>query len=337
MTTVRWATLVVALVGCGGRRGGAPDDGGARSAPVARAVTVFEGMCDASGAVPLGGDLFVVANDEDNVLRVYDARRGGPPLSSTDISAQLDLPLWGGTAAPETDLEAATRLGDHGYWLTSHGRSKRGKPRPERMRFFATTLPADGVGLAVVGAPYELMLDAIVAAPSLAAFDLAAAATRAPKEPGGFNLEGMTATFDGRLLIGLRNPVPGGLALLFTLDNAAAVVERAAAPAIGPAIRLDLGGLGVRSLSAWRGRYLIVAGAIAGDGASRLYTWDGRGAPVPSPVSLAGFNPEGFFTPDHQDEIMLLSDDGDVDHGGVACKDLPDPAARSFRGMWVAL
>jgi len=32
------------------------------------------GMCDASAAVALGNDRFIVADDEDNVLRVY--RRG---------------------------------------------------------------------------------------------------------------------------------------------------------------------------------------------------------------------------------------------------------------------
>ncbi|MFP2933313.1 hypothetical protein ACLESO_50840 [Pyxidicoccus sp. 3LG] len=59
----------------------------------AQAPIVFEGMCDASGAVALGGELFVVGDDEDNVLRVYDARRGGAPVQRVDLSPDLELPI----------------------------------------------------------------------------------------------------------------------------------------------------------------------------------------------------------------------------------------------------
>lgn len=51
----------------------------------------FEGTCDASGAVPLSASSFAVADDEDNVLRVYDAERGGGPLYAGDISLGLGL------------------------------------------------------------------------------------------------------------------------------------------------------------------------------------------------------------------------------------------------------
>ena len=39
---------------------------------------------------------------------------------------------------------------------------------------------------------------------------LADAALLPPKEPGGFNIEALAATPGGKLLIGLRNPVPAG-------------------------------------------------------------------------------------------------------------------------------
>lgn len=54
----------------------------------ARTDLIFTGMCDASGAVELSRDLFAVADDEDNVLRIYDANRGGAPLSSSDVSGR---------------------------------------------------------------------------------------------------------------------------------------------------------------------------------------------------------------------------------------------------------
>jgi hypothetical protein len=42
--------------------------------------TPYLGMCDASAAVSLNAELFVVANDEDNALRVYRRQPGGLPV-----------------------------------------------------------------------------------------------------------------------------------------------------------------------------------------------------------------------------------------------------------------
>src|SRR4051812_47763733 len=96
--------------------------------------TIFRGMCDASAAVALDDDLFAVANDEDNTIRVYHAAKGGPPVSSVDLSAFLRVdPKF-----PETDLEGAAWLGDRIFWMASHGRNHDGKFRASRDRFFAT-------------------------------------------------------------------------------------------------------------------------------------------------------------------------------------------------------
>lgn len=300
-------------------------------------VVVFEGMCDASGAIALSDRLIVVADDEDNVLRTYDVERGGPPITSTDISSALGLPLRGKKrpAAPEVDLEAGTRIGERAYWLTSHGRNASGKLRPERLRFFATTASPEGVSL--VGSAYERLLGDLLAAPELEDFALGQAATLPPKEEGGLNIEGLTATPNGELLMAFRNPVPGGRALVVPIRNPAALVEGgdAVAAELGAPMLLDLGGYGVRSLSWWRGRYLIMAGHYTSGQTSRLYEWSGDGQPQQLRVDLAGFNPEGFFTPDERDEILLLSDDGEQEIDGVACKRLRDPAKKRFRGLWV--
>lgn len=42
-------------------------------------TVIFEGMGDASAAVVLNGNYFIVANDEDNILRVYDKNNPGTP------------------------------------------------------------------------------------------------------------------------------------------------------------------------------------------------------------------------------------------------------------------
>jgi hypothetical protein len=38
-----------------------------------------QGICDASGAFALDDNRFIVANDEDNLLRVYSADESGKP------------------------------------------------------------------------------------------------------------------------------------------------------------------------------------------------------------------------------------------------------------------
>jgi hypothetical protein len=322
---------------------------------------VFTGACDASAAVPLSANLFAVADDEDNVLRVYDADRGGAPLRSVDLSASLfppqekkakkekkkrgqkkttkpsDPARAGRARGPESDLEAATRIGDLGFWMTSHGRNRAGKRKDARLLFFATTAAGADDPLRLVGRGYGGLLDDLLADPRYAEFGLAAAAEVAPKEPGGLNLEGLGERPEGGVWIGLRSPVPGGRALLAPLLNPERVAggERAQ---LGDPVQLDLGGLGVRSLSRWRGRVLVVAGPPAGAGASRLFAWDGRGAPAPVPdVDLGGLNPEGFFSPEEREEILLLSDDGALEVDGEECKRLDDPARKRFRGRWIGL
>ena len=302
--------------------------------PPARADgdVVFTGMCDASGAVTLPGGRFVVADDEDNVLRVYDAQRGGAPLSATDLSPDLGLPSK--KKAPETDLEAATLLGDRALWLTSHGRNSKGKPQSSRLRLFATTA---GVSPRLVGKPYSQLLEDLLQAPALARFGLQAASEKAPKQPGALNIEGMTARPDGRsVVIGFRNPVPRGKALVVPLLNPLEMIDAGQAARLGEPQLLDLAGRGIRSISFWRGRYLLIGGGIADEKTSRLYTWDGKAdRPRPIAVTLDDLNPEGFASFEDRPQVLLLSDDGSREVGGAPCKKLKDPARKRFRGRWV--
>ncbi|WP_426752305.1 DUF3616 domain-containing protein [Myxococcus sp. Y35] len=325
------------VLGCSARGAGERPGTAAATSVAGREVLVFEGMCDASGAVALGGNLFVVGDDEDNILRVYDARRGGPPVQSVDLSPDLELPR-AKKKPPEADIEAATGLAGRSFWLTSHGRNSSGKKAPSRLRFFATEESEAGPRL--VGRPYTQLLDDMLADPQLARFALDGAEAKAPKAPGGLNIEGMTAMPDGRsILVGFRSPVPEGKALLVPIHNPVALVEEGARAALGAPVQLDLGGMGVRSLSWWRGRYLIISGGTASEATSRLFTWrGGSDAPVAvDAVNLAGLNPEAFFTPEEEDEILLLSDDGTAQVDGVACKKLKDASRKRFRGVWVRL
>jgi Protein of unknown function (DUF3616) len=308
-----------------------------RSVPptVSQALVTFEGMCDASGAVPLSGTLFAVADDEDNVLRTYDAARGGPPLSSVDISTGAQVFARHDGPPPEIDIEAATRLGDLAFWIGSHGRSSSGKLKRERLRLFATTAPREGTALEVIGVGYDGLLGVLPGDARYAAFELASAAERAPKEPGGLNIEGIAARPEGGLWIGFRNPTPGGRALLAALENPEEVV-RGASARLGAPMLLDLGGLGIRDLSWWRGAYWIIAGDSGERALSRLYRWNGRDAPRKlDAIDLTQLNPEAIYAPSQGDRILVLSDDGTRALDGVECKKLQDPRSKRFRAVWV--
>lgn len=335
---------LIALVGCepgcSGLASKAGEAAGSAPSPLTAAAAadtvVFKGMCDASGAVALGGNRFAVGDDEDNVLRVYDSARGGEPLVGIDVSPALNLPVKKKT--PEADIEAATRVGDRALWLTSHGRNSSGKLQPGRLRFFATTAPAESSDLAPVGIAYTALLDDMVASPALARFGLAEAAQLAPKEQGGLNIEGMTHRPDGTsVLLGFRNPRPEGKALVVPLLNPIAVTDGARAE-FGEAKLLALDGLGVRALSLWRGQYLIIAGAVADERDSHLFVWDGTDSLRRlDSIQLGDLNPEAFVTRDESNRVLLLSDDGTVEIDGKPCKKHKDGSRKQFRGRWVEI
>lgn len=296
------------------------------------APLTYFGMCDASAAVALGANLFIVANDEDNVVRVYRRQPAAMPLWSFDVTAFLRMDNKG----QESDLEGAARIGDRIYWVASHGRNAKGEASPNRRRFFATTVTIheDVVAVEPIGAPYGDLLSDLQADPRLRPLGLEAAARLAPKLPGALNIEGLATTPENHLLIGFRSPVRDGLALLVPLLNPAEIIEGGRAK-LGDPIRLDLGGLGVRSMGWGNGRYLIIAGPHDDGGVSRLYDWAGPGTnpSVVEGVTFTGLNPEGiaFEAENGAHDVFVLSDDGTREIDGMDCKRIRDPAARRFR------
>ncbi len=295
-------------------------------------VVVFEGMCDASGAIPLDARRFAIADDEENSIRVYDAERGGAPLAVLPITGLEET-------NDEIDLEAATMVGSYGLWLASHGRTKAGHFAESRVNMILSTAPSLEAPLHMVGSAYRNLLTALATEPTLERFDLERAASIAPQLEGGLNLEGLTARTDGGVIIGFRSPVPDGLALIVGLSNPIEVVRDGVAPKFDAVHQLDLGERrGIRGLSEWRGRTLIIGGSPAYTTVSRLYTWDGKSTQaLPVEVDLTDYNPEAFFTPEEREEVMVISDDGTVDHGGTPCKYLRADAQKRFRGVWLTL
>ena len=294
----------------------------------------FAGMCDASAAVALNERLFAVANDEDNAIRIYDSEQGDRPVASFELSSFLKVdPKF-----PETDLEGAAWLGNRIFWIGSHGRNKDGKFRASRDRFFATTVQTNnGISLVPVEKPYTQLLRDLIRDPKLKPFKLSAASKLPPKHPGALNIEGLCATPDRNLLIGFRNPIPQGRALLVPLLNPNEVIT--GKPAIfGFPILLNLGGRGIRDIGFWHGRYLLVAGSYDAEGVSQVYLWRGGSAEpqLMRGIDLKDFNPEAVVVYPHNPvAFQLFSDDGTRLVGDTPCKHLPDPMQKHFRTFWI--
>lgn len=305
---------------------------------VLSSATTYTHTCDASAAVALDLDRFVVANDEDNVLRIYSRSQPGPPASTLNVTAFLQLTK----KSAEADLEAAARVGNRIFWISSHGRMALGKATPDRQRFFATDIRTNDkeTALVPVGAPYKHLLRDLIREPKLSRFNLARAVETDPRKSGALNIEGLAATPEGHLLIGFRTPIPQGKALLVPLLNPNAVLEGRTA-SFGEAILLDLNGLGIRSLDYHQGRYWIIAGHYDNKTPARLYTWTVGDAKPQwlKAINLTGFNPEAMIIPGKSGagQFHIISDDGGVSIGGKDCKDLKDPNQKRFRSYPVTI
>ena len=294
------------------------------------AIFSYSGPCDASAAVATSPSEFVVANDETNVLIAY--RFGEPKAVWT-----FDLTRFLGVGKKqEADIEGAATIGSRTYWITSHSRNGRGQARSSRYRLFATELHDDDTIPLAVGKPYKHLLHDLTEAAQLAQYHLGAASKLAAEADGGLNIEGLAATPDGQLLIGFRNPLPDERALVVPLENPAEVIDGRRAK-LGAAFELNLGRRGVRSIELIDGKYLIVAGPTADEGNFALYRWTGKrddpAVPVES-VDLGTLRPEALFAMPGTAKVQLLSDDGGVMSGGVACKTLP-VAQQTFRSLVV--
>jgi len=123
-------------------------------------LATYYGTSDASAAVAVGKEAFVVADDENNVLRIYTTNLSSQPVSTYDLAPFLDVD----PNRPEVDIEGATVVGDLIYWISSHGRNKDGKMRQNRYRFFATSVKVENnsVILTAVGTPCRTLVHEII-------------------------------------------------------------------------------------------------------------------------------------------------------------------------------
>ncbi|MDJ0381330.1 hypothetical protein [Streptomyces sp. G-G2] len=136
--------LTVTVTGRGGKSAAATL-GYAASARVstgAAGTRYLTGSSDASAAVDAGGGYALVADDESNVLRLYDRSRSGAPVRTWDLGPALGV-------KKEVDIEAAARVGDTVYWTGSLGNKKDGTYKAERNTVFTTKITGSGAATEV--------------------------------------------------------------------------------------------------------------------------------------------------------------------------------------------
>ncbi|PKW07334.1 hypothetical protein SAMN05428944_5600 [Streptomyces sp. 1222.5] len=312
------------------------------------------GASDASAGVDFGGGYVVVANDEDNTLRLYDGAASGAPVRTWDLDNALG-------ADKEVDIEGAARVGNTVYWTGSLGNNKDGEYKADRNTVFTTTVSGSGAAtqLAFGSAGHRLRDDLVAwdkANGNRYGFAAGTAAGQVPKQIDGFNVEGLEFAPGSTTTayVGFRAPlVPprtGGKALIVPVTDMDQVV-RGAKATFGTPIELDLGGLAIRDLRRNdQGQYLIVAGSWAADDNSdpyALYSWDGVAGHQPVkvldlPTADAGGWESVVSVPDLSvagARVQLITDDGAADlYGdGVEAKDLTHPEWQKSRTTWFTL
>ena len=154
----------------------------------------YNGICEASAGAFIDNTHFVVASDETNRLQLYE--RGNPK----PVGDGIDMESF--TSFDKSDLEGAALIGDRVYWISSHSFNSQGEDKAKRKVFFATRIvQKDGKPTLVgIGQPVRSLRDAIAKA--------------AEVEHSKLNIEGLAATPDGGLLIGLRAPLRGDDAIV---------------------------------------------------------------------------------------------------------------------------
>lgn len=268
-------------------------------------TTWLQGSCDASAMADVGGGCFYVADDENNILRLYNSQLSGMPLRTVNAEGFAN-------GSEEYDVEGAT-VSDDGktiYWITSLANSKKGKEKPYRNRAFSSKVSGSGAETTLTSGAYsEKFRDAMIKFGDDNGWNFTASASYAnsmiPKRIDGFNVEGLTLKTDGNgaAYIGFRAPcVPKKgvtptssnrkYAVMATVENFEQIFsgsgKSSTTPQVGAPVLFDFGGLGIRSIERVGDYYVIIAGLFEGGGTPKAYLWDGTTNENADPITVNG-------------------------------------------------
>lgn len=322
-------------------------------------IVRYDGCGDVAAAVAISDDVFVVASRNDNVLRAYTRTGSAGPQVSFDLSDYLEV-----TQGRASAIQGATRVGDQVYWLASHGRDEDGTTRPERHRFFATTIVNKGGQITIqpVGKPVKTLVHKLVDRHTMRTLRLDKATqfgleltekerkNLAPSR-NGIDIAALCASHNAEILMAFRNPRPLRVitgtphALIVPLDNPAEMIREGEDPIFGEGILLDLEGMGIVGFeySEFHEAYFLVAAWPGDERSFALYRWSGMKANQPKVVERFNaqdldFFPETIVSFQHSDGLLLLGNGFTRSRTGRQASYEPDtsaPAIQSFRGYWV--
>ena len=305
------------------------------------------GEADGSTAITVDANYMFIADDEVNVIKLYNRNASGLALYSFDVAPYLNL------SGTEVDIEGSFRSPTNPnriYWIGSLSNSKTGEPRPDRNRLFATDIVGTGANATLVFVGYYSNLRSKLITWGDANgynFTAKAASGIEPKRIDGFNIEGFEMGPNGTTAyIGFRAPyVPQGTqnkALICPLLNFETWFNNgspSSAPSFGSPIELNLNVKGIRSIAKnANNQYLIVAGSYSATGTFELYSWNGlaSSAPVLLNADLTGLSPEGIIeipaSMTGTFQVSLVSDIGTyiLYNDGIENKAITEPNYRKF-------
>lgn len=284
------------------------------------AFQTLTGLYEPSAIQQLPDGRFLVVEDEKSHPFSLVTISAAGYVSSTPL-----LPPAGDDAAWKLDdLEAlAHDRAGYVYALTSHSRDDDGDEKKARDKLLRFRI--------VGGRMVEPMRVRGLKPALVAAYPVLAAAAGIPdvKTHGGFNIEALEISPDGRqLLVGFRSPLLGQHAIIACVENPAAIFEAGEPPRISPAlIALDLGGDGIRSLCylpALDG-HLVISGPVSSLQVHfQLWFWSGHPDAPARRVSVAGLpgfeHAEGVCPAviDGRQHVIIVSDDGNRKAGRCA-------------------
>jgi hypothetical protein len=272
-------------------------------------------MADASAAVHISRNRFLVVSDESNVFQIFDATHTGRFLQQIPISKVTDIKSEDG----EADLEASAKVGDVTFWVSSHSRDNDGNLMLDRHRLFATIIKGKKqVKIKQLGKSYvDLAHDLVTSSPLAQWTDEELVDQPAPhlvKSERALNIEGLTS-FNGGIAVGFRSPLADSHAILLPVLNPLEMVMFGSRAHFGEPILLDLDGRGIRSIDYWPQRkcYLISANKVDQTAAPAYYLWNGKRDAKPKllhlPPHASEVSPEGVVFLSRR-RILILSDDG---------------------------
>jgi hypothetical protein len=242
----------------------APAPSGQGSRPAAQVTPFSGGKFEASGVAHVPGTDGVLFVDNSRPGEVFWMRLDRAGRQAGDVVAvSLGVEVQ--------DPEGVTTDGASFYVVGSQSKAKAGeRPGLVRFRFDAARLRAEQVES--LSGLKQFLAERVG--------ELRGLGGGKAKE-GGMSVEGLAwDPRGGRLLLGLRSPTPGGQALVIPLkprDPRGALSHDNLE--VGEAIRLPLGGLGIRGIEydAPAGAYRLIAGAPEDQGKTDfgLWEWDG--------------------------------------------------------------